>query len=85
MASPEQQRRTAEITRVLAANGWGATSIRDVDSTVVVQVQKPTAAIPRETLQLLLQSLRILVEQFRWEVTDYNAGDVFHVATLRLR
>jgi D-alanyl-D-alanine carboxypeptidase len=82
MATPEQQRRTAEISRVLAANGWGVIAVRDEGAGVTVTVRKPTAAIRAGSVSENMAALRFLVEQFRWSVSAYNGGDVHHEATV---
>ena len=82
MATPEQQRRTAEISRVLAANGWGVIAVRDVGAAVAVTVRKSTAAIRIPDVSLAMAGLRFLVEQFRWSVTSYDTAPDHHTATV---
>jgi len=80
MATPELQRRTAEITRILAANGWGVVAIRDEGAAITVTARKPLSAIRGGTVNDNLAALRFLVTQFRWEVIDYQATPDHHRA-----
>lgn len=82
MATPEQLRRTAEISRVLTANGWGLIAIRDAGAAITVTVRKPAAAIRTGTVNENMQALRFLVEQFRWNVSAYDALPDHHDATI---
>jgi hypothetical protein len=82
MATPEQQRRTAEISRVLAANGWGVIAIRDVGAAVAVTIRKPTSAIRTGSIGENMAALRFLVEQFRWTVSSYEGLPDRHEATV---
>jgi hypothetical protein len=82
MATPDQQRRTAEISRVLAANGWGVIAIADVGAAVTVTIRKPASAVRAGTVNENMQALRFLIEQFRWTVTAYNAFPDHHEATV---
>ena len=82
MATPEQQRRTAEISRVVAANGWGVIAVRDVDAAVAITIRKPSSAIPTGSIGENMAALRFLVEQFRWTVSSYEALPDRHEATV---
>jgi hypothetical protein len=82
MATPEQQRRTAEISRVLAANGWGVIAIRDVGAAVAVTIRKPSSAIRAGTVNENMQMLNFLVQGFRWSVTAYDPFPDRHEATV---
>ena len=82
MATAEQQRRTAEISRVLAANGWGVIAVRDEGASVAVTARKATSAIRTGSIGENMASLRFLVEQFRWSVTFYTATHTSHEATI---
>jgi hypothetical protein len=82
MPTPEQTRRTAEISRVLAANGWGTIGIRDAGALAHVTVRKTAAAVPTQDASQAMAALRFLVEQFRWTVVAYDTDPAYHTATI---
>lgn len=82
MATVELQRRAAELSRILAANGWGVIGVGDVAGGVAVSAAKASSLVRAVTVAEAMAQLSALVSQFRWELTDYQIDSGRHVARL---
>ena len=82
MASDELSARTSEITRILAANGWGIVGMREVNGARVIDLDKVRAAIVESDLLQAMRRMDAIVAPFRWSITEW--GEVAGRVHMRL-